>query len=91
MLYFYCIILLLALLIYKKTFILFITLILNINYLIFLYNYELDSNIRNYIVFNILLTIFVYGNNAFIPILILYIYLFLIYLIYSIKNIVVMD
>ena len=71
----------------KKIFSLSIAIILNINYLTYIYNYDLESNIRNYILLNILLAIFVYGKNAFLPIFIVYIYLFLIYLIYSIKNI----
>jgi hypothetical protein len=84
MLYFYCIILL-GLLIYKKIFILLAIAIFNFTYLSFLYNYELDSNIRNYIIFSILFTIFVFGKNAFVPLFIIYMYLFLLYLIYSIK------
>jgi hypothetical protein len=83
--YFYVIILILFLLMYKKTFLILLYVLLNFNYLSFLYNYELDSNIRNYIIFSILFTIFVFGKNAFLPLFIIYMYLFLLYLIYSIK------
>jgi len=83
--YFYVIMLILFMLIYKKTFLILLYVFLNFNYLSFLYNYELDSNIRNYIIFSILFTIFVYGNNAILPLFILYMYLLLIYLIYTIK------
>jgi hypothetical protein len=83
--YFYVIMLILFMLIYKKTFLILLYVFLNFNYLSFLYNFELDSNIRNYIIFSILFTIFVYGNNAILPLFILYMYLLLIYLIYTIK------
>ena len=85
MLYFYGIIFLLLFCIYKKTLIIAVAILLNINYLIFLYNYEIDTNIRNYIIFNILLIIAVYDKNALLPLSIIYIYLFLLYLIYSLK------
>ena len=91
MLYFYGIILLLFLCIYTKTVLIAITIILNSNYLLFLYNYEIHSNIRNYIIFNILLIIVVYEKNALLPLCIIYIYLFLLYLIYSLKNIFIIN
>ena len=91
MLYFYGIIFLLLFCIYKKTLIIAVALLLNINYLIFLYNYEIDTNIRNYIIFNILLIIAVYDKNALLPLSIIYIYLFLLYLIYSLKNIFIIN
>jgi hypothetical protein len=83
--YFYVIILISFLLMYKKTFLILLYVLLNFNYLTFLYNYELDTNIRNYIIFSILFTIFVFRKNAFLPLFIIYMYLFLLYLIYSIK------
>jgi hypothetical protein len=83
--YFYLIIMILFLLIYKKTFLILLYIFLNYNYLSFLYNYELDTNIRNYIIFNILFTIFVYGKNAILPLFVIYMYLMLIYMIYTIK------
>lgn len=79
--HFYGIILLLSLLIHTKVFLLSILIILNAHYLIFLYNYDIDKNIRYYIIFNIFLTICLYGKNAILPLFMLYIYVFIVYVV----------
>ena len=79
MLFYYILLFILGLIIFKKTTILITFIILNINYIISIYNYLIGTEIFNYIISIIIATICIFRQDIILPFSIIYLFLFILY------------
>ena len=79
MLSIYIIIGFLSILIFRKTIILFITLFLNLEYIWQIFNYKYQTEMYKYILAILAFIIIVFKKDSIMPLLLIYIYIFLIY------------
>jgi hypothetical protein len=84
--FYYILLFILGLIIFKKTTIIITFILLNINYIWYVFNNTLPHDIYKYILFIIIGVLFVFRQNAILPFSMIYIFLFLVYQIENIYH-----
>jgi len=79
MLFYYILLFILGLIIFKKTTIIITFIILNINYIIYIFNYLLGTEIFNYIIGITIGVICVFRQDVVLPFSIIYLFLFILF------------
>jgi len=74
------------LLIFKKTTIIFLFIILNIDYIVYIFYNLIDKDIFKYMIGIILMVIFVLRQDVILPFTIIYLFLFILYHIEKVYN-----
>jgi hypothetical protein len=77
-----------ALLIYRKVIIILITFLLNFNYICHIINYQFETDLYKYILLSLCITILVFRMNSIMPLFVMYMFVFLLYNINIVKNMV---
>ena len=86
MLFYYILLFLLGLIIFKKTTIIITFIILNINYIIFIFHYLIGTDIFRYITGITIATICVFRQDVILPFSIIYLFLFILYELENVNN-----
>lgn len=86
MLFYYILLFILGLIIFKKTTIIITFIILNINYIIYIFNYLLGTEIFNYIIGITIGVICVFRQDVVLPFSIIYLFLFILYELENVNN-----
>lgn len=79
MLFYYILLFLFSLFIFKKTTIIFTFAILNIDYIMYIIHNTLDKDILKYIIGIFLIVIFVFRQDVILPFSIIYLFFFILY------------